>query len=173
MKTKTGTFLTRCMIVLWYAFFGSSVLAQDEPTGRVILEVAGAIDHTNGDNIMRYDRPMLEALGLRDIVTETPWTDGPATFTGVLARDLLANVGATGTTIFAIALNDYGVEIPITDFETFDVILALRKDGEYLTVRDRGPLWVIYPWSDFTDLQNELYYSRSIWQLRTLDVRPN
>lgn len=160
-------------MAVWCITLGSASLAQEQPSGRVILEVSGAISNFNGDNIMRYDLEMLEALGLHEITTDTPWTDGPVTFRGVLARDLLADVGATGTQIEAIALNDYSVEIPVMDFDSYGVILALQKDGEYLTVRDRGPLWVIYPWSDVTDLQNELYYSRSIWQLRAIDVRPN
>ena len=94
-------------------------------------------------------------------------------FEGVLARDLLSDTGAEGSVIDAIALNDYTVSIPVMDFDAYGVILAYRKDGENLTVRDRGPLWVIYPWSDQSDLQNELYYSRSIWQLRAIEVRAN
>ena len=48
-----------------------------------------------------------------------------------------------------------------------------RRAPLQLTVRQRGPLWVIYPWSDQPNLQNEVYYSRSIWQLKALEVRPN
>jgi len=147
--------------------------AQGAPTGRIILEVSGAITKTNGDGVMRYDRQMLEALGVHEILTETPWTHGINSFVGVLARDIMEDVEALGTKITATALNDYSVDIPIIDFERFGVILALQKDDEYLTVRGRGPLWVIYPWSSEAELQNELYYSRSIWQLRSIDVKMN
>jgi hypothetical protein len=44
-------------------------------------------------------------------------------------------------------------------------------NGEHLRVRTKGPLWVIYPWNDYSELQSESYYSRSIWQLRSLNVR--
>lgn len=173
MKLGTRTLLIRWLAGIWCVALGTAGIAQQAPTGRVILEISGAITNVNGDGVMRYDRDMLEALGMHEIITETPWTDGSVTFRGVLARDLMASAGATGTQIKAIALNDYSVEIPVPDFETYGVILALQKDGEYLTVRNRGPLWIIYPWTDETELQNELYYSRSIWQLRTIDVRPN
>ncbi len=150
-----------------------SSVAQDAPEGRVILTVGGEIATTNLDGAMQYDRAMLEALGMHTVVTETPWTDGDVTFEGVLLRDLLADVGADGGIIAAVALNDYTATIPASDAVDFDVILAMRQDGEILTVRQRGPLWVIYPWSDRPGLQNEVYYSRSIWQLKALEVRPN
>ena len=151
----------------------SDSIAQDAPEGRVILTISGEISATNTDGAMQYDRAMLEALGLHTVVTETPWTDGDVTFEGVLLRDLLNAVGANGEMIAAVALNDYAAKIPASDADDYDVILAMRQDGEQLTVRQRGPLWVIYPWSDVPGLQNEVYYSRAIWQLKALEVRPN
>ncbi len=59
---------------------------------------------------------MLNALGSHRVVTHTPWTDGAAVFTGVLARDVLDAVGAKGTSVLATALDDYASEIPIQDF---------------------------------------------------------
>ena len=88
----------------------------------------------------------------------------------MLVRDILANVGATGTSVGATALNDYTVTIPVSDFQDYDVILATRRDGEVLSVRDRGPVWIIYPWTDQPNLQNEVIFSRSIWQLKSLFV---
>ena len=146
--------------------------AQDQPTGPVILEVEGAIARTNGDGIMRYDREMLEALGSTEVVTETPWTEGQVAFQGVLGRALMADLGVGAEEIHATALNDYTVTIPTADLENYDAIFALRMNGKTLSIRERGPIWVIYPWSDNPSLQNEVYYSRSIWQLKALHVGP-
>jgi hypothetical protein len=38
-----------------------------------------------------------------------------------------------------------------------------------MSVRDKGPLWVIYPY-DSDDYRSEVIYSRSIWQLDRLEV---
>ena len=46
----------------------------------------------------------------------------------------------------------------------------MRADGQDIGIRDRGPLWLIYPWSQHETLQRELYYSRSIWQIREIIV---
>jgi len=98
---------------------------------------------------------------------------GRAGVTGVLLRDVLADVAGRSDAIRAVALNDYAVEIPMRDAFDHDVIVAYQKDGETLTVRDRGPLWVIYPWADDAALRTEEYYARSIWQLNKLEVVAN
>jgi hypothetical protein len=37
-------------------------------------------------------------------------------------------------------------------------------------VREKGPLFMIYPFDSDAALRNPLYYSRSVWQLKTIDV---
>jgi hypothetical protein len=39
-----------------------------------------------------------------------------------------------------------------------------------MAVRDKGPLFVIYPFDARPELRGAVYYSRSAWQLRTIDV---
>ena len=44
-------------------------------------------------------------------------------------------------------------------------------DGEELRVRDKGPLWIVYPRDDFPELDNRLIRSRWVWQVKELMVR--
>ena len=39
-----------------------------------------------------------------------------------------------------------------------------------MSVRDKGPLFIIYPFDESEDLRSERYYSRSAWQLKHLEV---
>ena len=163
-KIQTAKRLWSVLTVLVFTAYAS--LAQ-EPTGPVILEVSGT-PNTSTD-ATRFDRAMLEELGTVEIVTDTPWTEGSIVFSGVLLRDVLDIADAKSGYVRAIDLNDYAVDIPLSDVTDYDVILALQRDGKYLTVRDKGPLWVIYPWSDEPALRTQLHYSRSIWQLNKLE----
>jgi len=142
-----------------------------EPTSRVILEVSGKIAKTNAPERARFDLKALEALGITKVTTSTPWTEGKKVFEGVRLRDLLQAVGADGTTITPVALNDYKLDIPREDFDKYPVILAYRMDGEELRVRDKGPLWIVYPRDDFPELDNRLIRSRWVWQVKELMVR--
>jgi hypothetical protein len=41
-----------------------------------------------------------------------------------------------------------------------------------MTVRDKGPLWIVYPYDAKPEYRQELIYSRSIWQLDHIEVKP-
>ena len=82
----------------------------------------------------------------------------------------MALVGAKGTTVTAIALNDYKVDIPMADFTQYNVILAMTVDDKPMSRREKGPLWIIYPRDDHPDLKTPEMDSRFLWQLKTLEV---
>ncbi|WP_244613288.1 putative pterin-binding protein [Modicisalibacter radicis] len=141
------------------------------PEGRVILSVTGKLSHTNVGDAAHFDAAMLEALGMHTVSTQTPWTEGVSQFSGPLGRDLLEAVGASGDTLVIKALNDYIAEIPASDFIANDVILAMRRDGERLTVRDFGPIFVLYPFDERPELQTEKIRFRSVWQVSGIDIK--
>ena len=93
-------------------------------------------------------------------------------FEGVPIASLMAALGAKGSAIRATALNDYAVEIPMEDAVQGRALLAIRMNGEELSPRDKGPIWVIYPYDAGTEFQTEVIYSRSIWQLNRIEVLP-
>ena len=141
------------------------------PTGPVVLTVSGKIEHRNGGGKMRFDRDMLEGIGLWTLETRTPLTDGRHRFEGILARDLLIAVGATGEVVTARSINDYTIDIPITDFLKYPVLLALKKNGDYLRVRDNGPIWIIYPRDRFKELNDRRTTSKWVGQLMEFIVK--
>ena len=140
------------------------------PAGEFVLTVKGRIAVTNGDGVARLDLDQLRALGTTELRTATPWTEGVGTFAGVAGERLLAALGATGTLLRAKALNDYEVDIPVADFRDYPVLLALDLAGRPLSVRERGPIWVIYPWTAYPRLDDRVHRQRAIWQLSELVV---
>jgi hypothetical protein len=143
----------------------------EAPKDRPILTISGKIQNTNRDGTAQFDRAMLEALGLVTIETSTPWYSGPVKFEGVLLEKLMQAVGANGDRVAAVALNDYSTEIPISDFQRFSPILALKRNGEYMPVRDKGPLFIIYPYDRVPELRSQTYYGRSAWQVSQIVVK--
>lgn len=141
------------------------------PTGKPVLTVSGRIATRNAPAGAVFDMAMLQALPKVTFTTRTIWTEGPSTFEGVRLRDLLTAVGASGNTLHAIALNDYAVDIPASDAVADGPIIAYALDGHGLPVRNRGPLWIVYPFDAKSDYRSEVVYSRSIWQLKGIEVR--
>jgi hypothetical protein len=143
-----------------------------EPTQAVVLTVTGAITNKNEATKALFDWPMLRALPKHSLQTDTSVTSGEQQFTGFLLKDLLQKVGATGKQVTAIALNDYQVTIPIEDFEHFKVIAAYEMNTIPLTPSDKGPLWIVYPRSQHSELRDIRYDYRWVWQLIELRVEP-
>lgn len=141
------------------------------PEGPVLLTVKGEITETNGEGAARFDLAMLEELGVVTYETTTPWTVGKLQLEGVTLKAVLDRVGATGDLIFAEAFNDYSSEIPISDATEDGAVIAFRMNGKEMTLRDKGPLWVVYHYDKNPAYTSEVYLTRSIWQLDRLTVK--
>lgn len=142
-----------------------------KPEGKLVLTISGLIGNTNNGDKAEFDMPMLEALGNASWTTKTPWYKDRVTFSGVPMSKLLEVVGAKGTSLTVTALNDYATDIPVEDFKTHPVMLATKRDGNYMPVRDKGPLFIVYNYDSNTDLQHQRFYSRSVWQVARMVVK--
>lgn len=172
--------LTMTRILLLTAYFLTTILtisgsragATDlpEPQDEIILTVSGNIQATNVDGHAVFDLAMLKQLPVTAFRTTTIWTEGTNEFTGVLLSDLLNAVGGEGNQIKATAINDYAVDIPISDAVDGGPIIAYELDGKSMPVREKGPLWIVYPYDANSSYRTETVYSRSIWQLRDIVI---
>ncbi len=145
-----------------------SVAAQAETPAGTVLVIDGTIA---GGKPAAFDLAALQSLPVTRITTMTPWTDGENLYEGVRIRDLLDRLGAKGNAVVADAVDDYAVKIPMEDIQDYDVIVAYAMNGKPLPRDDKGPLWVIYPYSEHSGLQKDLYFARSVWQLNRLTVQ--
>ena len=169
MKNIVRALLLGLAVSLTTGLAGAGTLPA--PVDKPILTVSGSITNTNADGTAQFDRAMLESLGVETIETTTPWYDGPVKFEGVRLDKLMQHVGATGEQVLAVALNDYTSEIPVADFAAHSPILAIKLNGEYMPVSDKGPLFIVYPFDSDEALQNQTYYGRSVWQVSELVVK--
>ncbi len=144
--------------------------ALQPATGKVILTIGGNVGDKNTSNAAAFDMAMLEKLPQRSFTTMTPWDKHPIKFTGPLLRDVLAAAKATGTTIKAVALNDYQSSVPLDDAQKFDVILAHKMNDADIPVKTKGPLFIVYPYETKSELRSTVYYERSAWQLKSLMI---
>lgn len=151
--------------------WAGAVPANAAPAEPPVLTVKGRISKAGLGAQMTLTMSQLAALPQHSFTTHTPWDTQPRRFTGPLLRDVLRLVGAQGDELLAVALNDYKVTIPTSDTTRFGVILARLIDGKPMPVRDRGPLFIVYPYDSDAELRSDRYYARSAWQLLRIEVR--
>ncbi|WP_255990137.1 hypothetical protein [Chitinolyticbacter albus] len=161
----TRRWLLACLLALLSPLSG----ARDTPKGPVVLTISSAIEHGQPGPAL-FDDAMLQRFKQYRLTVPTPWYPQPQTFEGPLLRDVLAAVGMRGTQLSLRALNDYVTIIPIDDSQRYNVILARKRNGKLMTVRDKGPLFVMYPFDTHVELRNTEYYRRCAWQLMQIVV---
>jgi len=131
-----------------------------------VLAVSGKVTKP-----MTFSLRQLSALPMRRIITATQWHPTPQQWEGVSFKTLLSKFGATGTSLYVSALNDYAIDIAVADIIKYDPILAYRVDGHYMPVRDKGPLVVIYPYDEYPALNVQFYHNQAVWQVDHITVR--
>lgn len=144
--------------------------------GPVLLTVTGRIAGAEGTGdspgVAKFDAARLAALPRREFATSTIWTEGVQSFSGVELRSLIDHLGVTGGTLKITAVNDYSIQIPVSEVAAGGALLADLRDGKPMTVRDKGPLWLVYPYDSASEFRNEVVYSRSVWQVDRIEVMP-
>lgn len=139
-------------------------------SGPSILRI---IDHTGA--VIEIDEDRIKAMPWAEYSTHTAFTAGKQEFRGPLMRDLLASVGISrahleGRSIKLTALNDFSIQFPVNDAWKYDVMIAREMNGKPLRLRDKGPLWLVYPRDLFTELQRAAVDERWVWQLQEIAI---
>jgi hypothetical protein len=166
-RLSIGLLLTICLLAL--ALEGAGPVVAASPN--IILTIQGEIDRSKHPNGATFNREALLALGVEKLETETHFTKGLQHFEGVRLRKVLESVGAKGKILTATALDGYSVDIPLEDAARFQVFLALKWNGAVMRVRNKGPIWILYPITQFPEVNSEIFSARSVWQLKTLTVK--
>lgn len=171
------------------AGIATSALAAElpKPTGPVVLTVHGNIANSNRgpidpfmdaffnfgnvkfDSAVSFDLAMLEKLGMHKLRakydTWPQWVD----FEGPLLRDVIRAAGAKGQSIRVFAMDNYGAEIPVAEIEKYPVLLALKANGRWLGLGERGPTWVVYPRDQHPELKVQ-DDAKWVWSAIRIDV---
>lgn len=140
------------------------------PAGKVVLVLRGGTT-TNVGHELRLDLDQLDALeSVEYTVDDTLATGRRVTFSGPLVRTVLELAGAEDATVMHVeALNDYAVDVPVSDADDLPLLLATRMDGKRMSVARYGPTRFVYPTEGY-GLDPAVYEPRWIWQLRSIEV---
>jgi hypothetical protein len=159
-----GRFLgTILFIVLSLPAFANHV-GDEKP----LFTICGKIAKTGDVVVTPADFAKIGSFEINTVVDTM--SEGIHRVKGVLGRELLRQYGSTGTTLRVIGLDGYTIDVPVADLMKYDVVLANEIDGKPLSVRDKGPAWLIYPQSQHPELDDPIYAARAVWQVTRIEV---
>ena len=119
----------------------------------------------------QFSREQLLLLPQKEISTSLPWLDGELVYSGVALQTVLETKDLTmASQVTFVALNDYKIAVPKEDFDDYQPIIAIKQNGQFMSVREKGPYWLIYPLSSTPDIDNTDFHAKMIWQIRDIHL---
>ena len=83
---------------------------------------------------------------------------------------MLEHLGTSSSEFLAWADDGYEATFKGVDVEKYPVILAYKKNGEFLSLRDLGPLWIMFPFDQYKELDVQPIYEIAVWQLSRIEI---
>lgn len=155
MKTA---FQMIAMLVALIGFFATPVMAASDLV----------MTKSNGESV-RLTMDELKAMPATEFYTSTPWTNGVQKFKGVSFASLFDAHGIDADTVRVSALNDYNVIVPVNVLRDDNAILAYHLNDQEMSIREKGPFWVIFPYDTDVRMQTDTYWAYSVWQVKAVD----
>jgi hypothetical protein len=174
MHIRTNKYFKHYFLwILLLVLCGSDTSGQQKKdSGHIVLTISWADSRTAP---VKFELKDLEKMERKDYWTTLPpslGVSGRHDWQGVPLRVALEAANVRDFSRLRItALDGYEVYLPAEDIKKFDPILAYRKDGQYIGILDKGPLFLIYPFDSSSKLQTMEYINRTIWQLNTIVVK--
>ena len=137
-----------------------------EASEKVLLGI-----HSNSEQVSeQYTLGQLQQLPQYEMRVKLPWTNETHTYSGPYLEDVLLMANVSGQWLTMYALDHYQISFHFQRIKKYKPILALRIDEKLLTIRTKGPLWVILPMSEYKELNAAIYHDFMVWQLVKINV---
>lgn len=121
--------------------------------------------------VVNLDEAALAALPQAEFETKTPWTTGSHRYRGPTLASVLAAGGAGHASLIeASALNGYQQQLDLSLFEKVPLTLVRYQDDKQLTRRNKGPLWLLMPFSAYPELDHSTIHGGMVWQMIRIEV---
>src|ERR1051325_8763774 len=143
-----------CLLVTILASFGAR--ADD-----AVLTLTGKVP--NGQ--VTLTREEMAKLPQRELSEQPTSFPAAIVFKGPSLSDVLKLAGATGGDITLAAADDYKADIRADEMAKYNPILAIEKDGARMAPDDFGPFFVMWPFKEKPEIDNEAFQAKAIWSV--------
>lgn len=114
----------------------------------------------------------LFSLPQYEFSTKHQWTTATQHFKGPLLIDVIKLACDDAHKVILTALNDYSITVDLKLIEEFKPIIAHTLDGQRMSIRDKGPLWVMIDHEKY-NVGKQTLDELLIWQLFNIVVLNN
>ena len=121
--------------------------------------------------VITLDEAALAVLPETEFETATPWTTGVHRYRGPTLASVLGAQGVKQARLIeAVGLNGYRQQLDLSLFAGVPLTLVRFEDDKPLTRRNKGPLWLLMPFSAYPALDVSAIHSCMVWQVVRIEV---
>lgn len=154
------------LLVSGLSLAGATNIRPDD----VILTVKMPAEPDGAQHVHEFTLDDLKNCPQAEFTTSTIWTSGLQEFSGLWMHTLLQYLNVDDGHVELVAINDYRISVPVSEFKNKGALLAYARNGSPMTARENGPLWIVYNYDSDPRLRSESIYARSVWQLDRIIV---
>lgn len=101
-----------------------------------------------------------------------PWEKQENTYEGILLNQLIEKYGSKDTKILKlIALDDYTIDFPKSLYENERILLAAKVDGEFISIREKGPMRIVFVDYNTEEKKYELNLEKWLWMIKKIEFQ--
>jgi hypothetical protein len=121
---------------------------------------------TKDGKASQFSLEQLKSLASTHVPTREPHqnsTDAIFDFQGVLVSTLLekAGIAANAEEVTFVAFDAYRAPVSVADLRRYPVLLAMQKNGQPIPRAEGGPLYLVFPISQYPELRQK--YPNTLW----------
>jgi hypothetical protein len=155
-----GDTMKKCLILLSLSFLFNIAYAEKAIT---------TVYDKNNNIVLEIKESELKNYKQMSFSSKTPWYPEIKKFDGISFRDVLEKAKIKeNSKLQIVAWNNFEVEVPAEDGYKYKTILTTHINGKRITLRDKGPLFLMYPLDDNPILNTGMYFNRSAWQIKEI-----
>lgn len=121
-----------------------------------------------GPRELTFSESKLLELPQHTFTTLHTWSTVPQEFSGPLLADVIKLVCPNAREVYLRSLDQYSIMFNFQKLAKYQPILALKIDGKFLSIREKGPIWLMVDTNGYklparsldTLLVWQLYYIR-------------
>lgn len=137
-------------------------------TGQPLLRIStNQLQQCKGD--ISLSEKALLSLPQQSFKTKHSWSENAEIFSGPLLKDVLNLACQNTSQLMLRAINDYTVKMDFNEIRQYKPIVALSVNHQRLSIRNKGPLWIMMPIDEFQDPPSNLN-EKMIWQLSDISI---
>lgn len=142
-----------------------------QPAGNLdqVLIVNTAPTTSCGSKELIFSEKQLKELPQQTFRTKHTWAVEAQEFTGPLLADVLKLICPSAQDIYLRSLDQYSVMVNFQKVAKYQAILALKINGKSLSIREKGPLWLMIN-TDGYKVPTRSLDSLFVWQLYYIRV---